>query len=132
MNDKVGLATLFGLAILGVHYHNDWVLILVLIATLCWAVWIACTFLWDNRKRFIRYLPHAAVTLLLQGAFCIDRVGGALMCGLFIVSAVFIIFHAHVHHTNTREVLKVSTRVSTLIGWNMLVGLLWTTIKLSV
>lgn len=133
MNDKMGLATLFGLAILGVHYQNSWVLILVLVVALGWALWVAGTLLWDNRCRLMRYLPHAAVTLFLQCAFFIDRFVGALVCGLFILTAISVIL---TEYSNKRysesELAKTSFKASGLLGWNMLVGLLWTTIKLSI
>lgn len=133
MNEKITLAIVLGLTVLGIHYQNAWVLLLVLVAALGWAIWVAGTMLWDNRRRLVRYLPHAVITLGLQCAFFVDRWVGVIICGLFVLTAITVILKEHSQRTaSSSEFVKVSFRVSGLLGWNMLVGLLWTTIKLSI
>lgn len=133
MNEKLTLAITLGLTVLGIHYQNAWVLLLVLVAALGWAIWVVGALLWDNRRRLVRYLPHAVITLGLQCAFFVDRWVGAIICGLFVLTAITVILKEHSQRTaSSSEFVKVSFRVSGLLGWNMLVGLLWTTIKLSI
>lgn len=133
MSEKLTLAIALGLTVLGIHYQNAWVLLLVLVAALGWAIWVAGTLLWGNRRRLVRYLPHAVITLGLQGAFFVDRWVGISVCGLFVLTAITVILKEHSYRTaSSSEFVKTSFRVSGLLGWNMLVGLLWTTIKLSI
>lgn len=132
MSDKMCFAFLCGMTVLGIHYKSQWVLILVLVVSLCWALWLAGTLLWDNARRLVRFAPHVAVTVFVQGFFAADRWAGALVCGLFLVTALFILGKEFKDREHRGEVLCVLSRLLGMIGWNMLVGLLWTTLLLTI